>query len=276
MSDFEKEYKKYSEDSTPDLWSRIEAGVDAYEQEQTASAPIADKKKINITKYIGIIAAAACLIITIPAIILNMGGPSKHSDSEAAEAAAEAPVETSEAPAAVEIMAEPEAPADTEEAMVEPADAEMPVVEKAMAESAAAAMEDTAEEAYKEAPTEAGKFPFRAMWEEEATTPSGEEIVIDEINSDSRIRFSFDAEVHGFRIINLNITDITEDGELVFTYSEAIDGLNFNSGDEATFVMSFLGDIPNYGVAYLDSHGDEHLLTISESGYDGSIILSEL
>lgn len=31
MSNFETEYKKYAQDSTPDLWDRIEAGVDAYE-----------------------------------------------------------------------------------------------------------------------------------------------------------------------------------------------------------------------------------------------------
>ena len=29
---FETEYKKYADNTVPDLWSRIEAGVDAYEE----------------------------------------------------------------------------------------------------------------------------------------------------------------------------------------------------------------------------------------------------
>ena len=31
MSNFENEYRKHSAETTPDLWARIEAGIDEYE-----------------------------------------------------------------------------------------------------------------------------------------------------------------------------------------------------------------------------------------------------
>ena len=307
MSNFENEYRKHSAETTPDLWARIEAGIDEYEAsnaktesesitkdnpEQTIKnnvISINDKKKINITKYIGIIAAAACLLIAIPAIVL-MKDNSSHSETTASEAvsAAEEAAAPMEAPAAAEYeeVAEvtDEAPSATfnEEAMSDSTLDEPATVYEADIEEAATEdiMEET-DNSYDFATKESAKkfeksLPFRAIWDADAKSPSDEVIIIDNSIPDSKIRFSFNEEVRGFRILNLNITDVTEDGELVYTYSEATDGRIFKKGDEITYEMSFLGDIPNYGVAYLDEKGEEHLLSIYESGFDGSICLDEL
>lgn len=91
---FEEAYKKYSDIDTPDLWSRIEAGIDALEEKQntldtnktitsediTESTGKDNPNTVNnthntkVTKrfilsrpYIGIAAAAACLILVVSA-----------------------------------------------------------------------------------------------------------------------------------------------------------------------------------------------------------------
>ena len=81
MKNLEKEYKEQLSHETPDLWSRIEAGVDAYEASKVASAPKETKtpasptevKKDNIVKFdskkiiniIGKISVAAVLFLVV-------------------------------------------------------------------------------------------------------------------------------------------------------------------------------------------------------------------
>lgn len=95
--DFEIEYKNYAADNLPDLWSRIEAGIDEIEANNTADAkavsdiPVTESNstdtkekkivKFNIKRYSGLIAAAACLLIAIPAIIMVSKSSSKNANS---------------------------------------------------------------------------------------------------------------------------------------------------------------------------------------------------
>ena len=52
---FETEYKKYADNTVPDLWSRIEAGVDAYEESiretEAGSEEKITGKIVNIEDY---------------------------------------------------------------------------------------------------------------------------------------------------------------------------------------------------------------------------------
>lgn len=87
--DFEKEYKEYLNAQAPDLWDRIEAGVDASEQKvpvmEEADAkviPISGKKskkarkkrKIRYQHYRMIVSVAACLfalVIAVPVFLFT-------------------------------------------------------------------------------------------------------------------------------------------------------------------------------------------------------------
>lgn len=100
MKNLEKEYKEAISHETPDLWSRIEAGVDAYEASKKETAPetvetpsetgrdnvvnFKFKKAINI---IGKISVAAVLVAAV-AVTINLTGTGRDFSAEpAAEAA---------------------------------------------------------------------------------------------------------------------------------------------------------------------------------------------
>lgn len=138
---FETEYKKYADNTVPDLWSRIEAGVDAYEEsireteagsEEKITGKIVNiedynknkvtdiqedktnktRKKINIKPYIGAIAACACMFLVVIAI-KSISSSSQSAATAESAAPAAAPMaeaatdsDTDYAPAAEEAYAE--------------------------------------------------------------------------------------------------------------------------------------------------------------------------
>lgn len=130
--DFETEYKKQVTDEVPDLWSRIESGIDALDVQKTPEPKVvAMPTKVNkinrIVKYGSVFAAAACVLIVMVAVLNNS---SKDSATEQAinmkamaAAEAEETVATDEAVAAGEtavtdeaVAAEANMAAETEEA----------------------------------------------------------------------------------------------------------------------------------------------------------------
>lgn len=84
--DFETEYKKQVTDEVPDLWSRIESGIDAFDVQKTPEPKVvAMPTKVNkinrIVKYGSVFAAAACVLIVMVAVVNNS---SKNSATEQA------------------------------------------------------------------------------------------------------------------------------------------------------------------------------------------------
>ena len=229
--DFENEYKEYSKLNTPDLWSRIEEGLDKVDSATVSEAAVNEavvnetvesevvegnviqlsetvndgnavqltkadtdgnvvqltktdndgnavqltktdtdgnvarltktvKKKKSITKYAGIIAAAACAVIAVPAIIFISGNKSSHYDSEAASASA---------CEAAEVSYEATADEEAYEASYEEAETSFEAAEESMVNEATA---DMASEAYyeEEAPATAAEATT-----EEASAPEKSE-----------------------------------------------------------------------------------------------------
>jgi|GEM_PF-4811957 len=86
MKNLENEYKKITENDVPDLWSRIEAGIDELEKDiPSDKKDITDTKivkfeanKKSIKKYIPIIATAAVLMLSVGVYMI---GNTKHYDS---------------------------------------------------------------------------------------------------------------------------------------------------------------------------------------------------
>ena len=96
---FEEEYKEYLNAQAPDLWSRIEAGVDALEAGAAGKKKIVPitgdeakeakkKRRIRYQHYRAIVSVAACLfalLLIVPVYLLTR--PSgKGSDNETAQA----------------------------------------------------------------------------------------------------------------------------------------------------------------------------------------------
>ncbi len=159
---FEEEYRKYAENSVPDLWSRIEAAIDeadraesikkstnAVSSEKTVSIP--NKKIVSINHpYMTLIAACACLLIAI-GVVRFIGSAGKSYSAAPASYEAAAPAANDNAEAASEAgsdsaMAEAEESYDeafAEEAVTEAAEAEYedsaPMADEAQTDMAAPA-----------------------------------------------------------------------------------------------------------------------------------------
>ncbi|MCR5421272.1 MAG: hypothetical protein K6E98_09705 [Lachnospiraceae bacterium] len=148
---FEEEYKKYANTHVPDLFDRIEAGIDrleaqesvqTFETEKISKGP--SKKRIFdfSGKYMGIIAAAACgvLAVSVYGLTKNAQKMGSESASNASESMYEA--ETEVAAEASEDMYEPaQKAAEASEDMYEPVQ-EAAEATEAMYGAAAEATED--------------------------------------------------------------------------------------------------------------------------------------
>ncbi len=155
MKNLEIEYKQQIANEVPDLWSRIEVGITAIDNERKNNNVVSleqakPKKKVNILKYSAIIGAAACALIVVVAMISN-GGSRNYAA-------------TAEAPSATYFDATPS----------EDAACEAEVCEEATYEEAAC--EETAyEEAASEAPSYVEEATYSNDESAESAATEGEE-----------------------------------------------------------------------------------------------------
>lgn len=110
MKNLEKEYKDQIDREVPDLWSRIEAGVDAYEAEKKASGTIESstpvtetptnitpiRKKNVISIITRITAVAACVLILAATVKVTQRTKSESTAPAADAAMSEMPQNTNE------------------------------------------------------------------------------------------------------------------------------------------------------------------------------------
>ena len=82
--DFEQAYKKSAQAEAPDLWDRIEAGLNA------KSVPEKKKKTLIFKRYSGVIAAAVCVAVIIPAAVLIRQSSKGYSTTDVTESIEEA------------------------------------------------------------------------------------------------------------------------------------------------------------------------------------------
>lgn len=310
MSNFENEYKNYAKESMPDLWDRIEAGIDALEEKSDRDAdkivsinrekPIAEKKSAGkfFKKYSGLIVAAAAVIIVAPAILYLKNGGMQNSESaaapmqafadaapaeeaceaaepvyeETADMAVEEEVTTEEAPACEEVADEAPTYEETAEAACEVA-----------TESEEAYEEDTdnqvkiAKEADRQVNSDNMKYPVSVEWVDSATKSFDcPVIIVDENAEESRVRLHFDDAVANFEIMNIEITDVTDDGDILYDFTTVYEQEYVEKGDEMVLQLNFPGDTPNHAIRFTNRSGETIELAIMISGYDGSVVFSKL
>lgn len=304
MSNFENEYRKYSQDSTPDLWARIEAGVDAYEASKKESDSNFDdynadgnknvvkidelKKKSKRTRIAGIIAAAACVCIVAPAIVYMSNNSSSSApaatDAAPAEMMDEAPAEMAAASDTAEAAeAEYMEPAEAEEyEMAEDvADADMATETADMAETNTMTESEDNDETFDIAKAAKAEdyeetLPVRVCWESEVTTPSDCMEIVADNAPDSKVHMYFDESITDFALLSIQINGYSEENGTEYESEEVYSKRQVNAGDEMVIQLSFPGDTPNYAISFKDAEGNKHALAIMMSGRDGSVVMSEL
>lgn len=239
MKNLEIEYKQQIANEVPDLWSRIEVGITAVDNERKNNNVVSleqakPKKKVNILKYSAIIGAAACALIVVVAMI-NNGGSRNYAP-------------TAEAPSATYFDAAPS----------EDAACEAEVCEEATYEDAAC--EETAcEEAASEAPSYVEEATYsNDESAESAATESAATEGEETSNATQKAAKSVEAPYAGFTIVGTLSNIVNSDNYLIISVKcddtdmyifvpenkmEEVSGLNIDDDYEFT-VYEYVDDKP--------------------------------
>lgn len=145
-----------------------------------------------------------------------------------------------------------------------------------------------AESSYESAPTpealplipfsdDAAAAPVHARWG--ASVVPGledyEAMVVDDGEYAEEVLFTTERAVMDFELVRLTLREAYDDGTLSF-WTEPLCRLE-NLAPERPLVvrMTFPGDLPAYGISYVDAQGEGHHLLLEISGKDGSLMLRE-
>ncbi|MBQ7682196.1 MAG: hypothetical protein IJT31_08320 [Oscillibacter sp.] len=89
------------------------------------------------------------------------------------------------------------------------------------------------------------------------------------------IIFSASRTLRDFKVLSISLEDVDEDGMPVFSVLELYTQDTLTPERPLFVQTSFPGDMPTNGISYLDDDGTTRYFSVSESGFDGSLILSE-
>lgn len=102
------------------------------------------------------------------------------------------------------------------------------------------------------------------------------EYVADSSEYETKVAFVATSRVTDFKVLSLEFVDYTEDGKIKFDSKELYSQEELGKDTPLIVTMTFVSDIPNYGISYVDENGQTKKYSIALSGYDGSLFLSEI
>ncbi len=91
----------------------------------------------------------------------------------------------------------------------------------------------------------------------------------------AHVIFSVDKKVKNFRIVELSVKNIDDDGNIEFLYEECFRKASLKPEKPIYAGLNFIGDFPNNGFMYTDGNGKDRLFVLEESGKDGSLVVWE-
>lgn len=90
------------------------------------------------------------------------------------------------------------------------------------------------------------------------------------------ILFYTSEDVSDFRVLSLELTGVDENGNPDFNMTEVFNIPVLKADTPLAVPMSFPGDIPSNGFSYTGADGNVLTFTVSQSGYDGSLVTSPI
>lgn len=78
------------------------------------------------------------------------------------------------------------------------------------------------------------------------------------------------------KVVSLTLKDVGDSGQVTFDTEELFDYGTLIPERPLVVVLTIYGDIPTYGVSFVDPTGQKRLFGIAVSGMDGSLILTEI
>lgn len=115
----------------------------------------------------------------------------------------------------------------------------------------------------------------RALWAEELSRQpiSYTEYIADSYDPQARIILLSSGSVSELKLLKLEFIDITEDGKISYHTDEVFSPDIFSESRPLILGLTFFGDIPNYGISYIDNYGDLHSFALQISGENGNLLL---
>jgi len=89
------------------------------------------------------------------------------------------------------------------------------------------------------------------------------------------VGFVFENPVQDFKVYSLELENVDEDGYIQFKKEVMGNYEKFDTSEALILNVTFPGSIPTVGISYIEN-GVERMFTLSLSGYDGSIIMTEI
>ena len=118
--------------------------------------------------------------------------------------------------------------------------------------------------------------PVRAQWAENAAVSVYDEFAADASGAQSAIMFTTETEVQNFRLLALTVTDVDENGKMSFDKQELYSQTALTPERALRVELTFVGDLPAYGISYTDDEGVTKEYSVEISGADGSLLLNEI
>lgn len=123
----------------------------------------------------------------------------------------------------------------------------------------------------------AADAPVRAVWESEL--PGGHAEYTSVVSGDPeyavRLAFVTAETVTDVEFVSLRLENMDADGNPTWSTETLYSQPVLTPEKPLVAELSFPGDLPAYGIRYTDPSGTMRFFTLSQSGFDGSLVLSE-
>lgn len=117
-----------------------------------------------------------------------------------------------------------------------------------------------------------------AQWAKDALSNYSvyEEFVADTTKPQARILLTTDYSVKEFRVLALSLQEVDAQGKMIFAEKELYKMADLTPQRPLVVTLTFYGDLPHYGISYIDETGHTKKFAIQLSGEDGSLLLGAI
>ena len=119
------------------------------------------------------------------------------------------------------------------------------------------------------------EMPVMVQRKEEVELSDYAEFVADSSEHQMELVFSAKQSVEDFNFLALTFNESAEADKVSFHTEELYHMDRLDPDYPLVVQLTFLGTIPNYGISFKDASGQTRYFSVSESGKDGSLLLTE-
>ena len=126
---------------------------------------------------------------------------------------------------------------------------------------------------------DADGIAVRVRWADEnalSAFPAYDEYAAYSGEYEADILFVTERTLRNFKVLSISLEDVSDDGTAVFAVTELFEENPLTAERPLMVRTSFPGDMPTNGVSYTDGSGETRYFSVSESGFDGSLVLNEI